>query len=57
MLSRSFEAAEVHFERYAALVDDDRLPFVRASSSQRVVDTATNWTAGTPYLDALIFAY
>ncbi|KAJ6485453.1 acid phosphatase [Mycena vitilis] len=43
---QSFEAGESAFERYADLITQDTLPFVRASSSARVVDTADNWTAG-----------
>ncbi|KAJ7618166.1 acid phosphatase [Mycena polygramma] len=43
---QSFEAGESAFERYADLITEDNLPFVRASSSARVVDTANNWTAG-----------
>lgn len=42
----SFDAGEQAFLRYAYLITSDNLPFVRASSSQRVVDSATNWTAG-----------
>lgn len=43
---RSFDAGQEHFVRYAALVDADTLPFVRASESDRVIDSARNWTAG-----------
>ncbi|KAF8329901.1 phytase [Amanita rubescens] len=34
------------FLRYPYLVNEDNLPFVRASGSQRVIDSATNWTLG-----------
>jgi hypothetical protein len=44
--AQSFEAGEQAFLRYGWLASAKNLPFVRASSSQRVVDSATNWTAG-----------
>ena len=44
---RSIEAGEIAFKRYPQLISQDNLPFVRSSSGQRVVDSATNWTAGT----------
>ncbi|KAI0371493.1 phytase [Pilatotrama ljubarskyi] len=44
--AQSFDAGTQAFERYASLVTADNLPFVRASSSDRVVASATNWTAG-----------
>ncbi|KAK2464684.1 hypothetical protein APHAL10511_003260 [Amanita phalloides] len=34
------------FSRYPKLVSQDNLPFVRASGSRRVIDSATNWTLG-----------
>ncbi|KAF8226950.1 acid phosphatase [Tricholoma matsutake] len=40
------QAGRVHYNRYSDLVDLDNLPFVRASSSKRVVQSAANWTAG-----------
>ncbi|KAJ7213563.1 acid phosphatase [Mycena pura] len=43
---QSFETGALAFERYADLLSARNLPFVRASSSARVVDSATNWTAG-----------
>ncbi|KAJ7681800.1 histidine phosphatase superfamily [Mycena rosella] len=43
---QSYEAGARVFERYANLVDADNIPFVRASSGTRVVDSANNWTAG-----------
>ncbi|KAJ7137743.1 histidine phosphatase superfamily [Mycena epipterygia] len=43
---QSYEAGASVFERYGNLVDADNLPFVRASSGTRVVDSANNWTAG-----------
>ncbi|KAF8076951.1 phytase [Lyophyllum atratum] len=39
-------AGQIHFGRYEHLVSHERLPFVRASSSERVVSSATHWTAG-----------
>ncbi|KAH7887296.1 histidine phosphatase superfamily [Phlebopus sp. FC_14] len=47
--AQSFDAGQVHYARYSSLVSDDVLPFVRASGSDRVVDSATNWTAGFAY--------
>ncbi|KAI0941128.1 hypothetical protein AcV7_002773 [Taiwanofungus camphoratus] len=44
--AESYDAGEQAFWRYADLMSEDKLPFVRASSKQRVVDSATNWTAG-----------
>ncbi|KAJ7047220.1 phytase [Mycena alexandri] len=41
---QSFEAGSTVFERYPHLVN--QLPFVRASSGLRVVNSANNWTAG-----------
>ncbi|GBE80211.1 acid phosphatase [Sparassis latifolia] len=43
---QSFEAGGDTFQRYAHLVSEDNMPFVRASSEERVVMSATNWTAG-----------
>ncbi|TBU45166.1 phytase [Dichomitus squalens] len=44
--AQSFQAGEQAFERYAWLLSEANQPFVRASSAPRVVDSATNWTAG-----------
>ncbi|KAJ6578614.1 histidine phosphatase superfamily [Mycena sp. CBHHK59/15] len=46
LCSASFESGESAFERYASLVTEDDIPFVRASGMSRVVNTAKNWTAG-----------
>jgi hypothetical protein len=43
---RSFLAGALQFERYRDIVGSENLPFVRASSSKRVIESATNWTAG-----------
>ncbi|KAJ7686909.1 histidine phosphatase superfamily [Mycena rosella] len=43
---QSFEAGEDAYSRYRNLLRPENLPFLRASSSARVVDSATNWTAG-----------
>ncbi|KAF9556503.1 phytase, partial [Agrocybe pediades] len=43
---QSSQAGEETFQRYSFLVSKENLPFVRASSSNRVVDSATNWTEG-----------
>ncbi|KIJ69724.1 hypothetical protein HYDPIDRAFT_22894 [Hydnomerulius pinastri MD-312] len=44
--AQSFDAGQHHFARYSNLVGEDMLPFVRASESDRVMDSARNWTAG-----------
>lgn len=43
---RSSQAGTLQFKRYQNLVALDDLPFVRASGQDRVIDSATNWTAG-----------
>ncbi|KAL0571446.1 hypothetical protein V5O48_010515 [Marasmius crinis-equi] len=43
---QSLQAGQVAFSRYAKLISKDTMPFVRASDSLRVVQSATNWTAG-----------
>ncbi|KAJ7716091.1 histidine phosphatase superfamily [Mycena metata] len=43
---QSFESGETAFHRYSSLVTPDDIPFVRASSMSRVVETSKNWTAG-----------
>ncbi|KAJ6536844.1 histidine phosphatase superfamily [Mycena capillaripes] len=45
-LGPSFEGGELAFDRYTTLINATNLPFVRASGSARVVDSANNWTAG-----------
>ncbi|KAA1469415.1 acid phosphatase [Dentipellis sp. KUC8613] len=44
--AQSYDSAFVDYNRYSHLVGKHEFPFVRSSSGQRVVDTATNWTAG-----------
>jgi hypothetical protein len=44
--NRSAESGALAYDRYRKLVSKGNLPFVRASGSDRVVDSATNWTAG-----------
>ncbi|KAG5636122.1 hypothetical protein H0H81_009054 [Sphagnurus paluster] len=39
-------SGRVQFGRYSHLVTKDQLPFVRAAGSDRVILSATNWTAG-----------
>jgi hypothetical protein len=41
---RSFLAGALQFERYCDIVGSENLPFVRASSSKRVIESAINWT-------------
>ncbi|KIJ69719.1 hypothetical protein HYDPIDRAFT_35196 [Hydnomerulius pinastri MD-312] len=43
---QSFDSGSEHYRRYKHLIHSDRLPFVRASGSDRVVNSAVNWTAG-----------
>ncbi|KAF9265083.1 phytase [Marasmius fiardii PR-910] len=43
---QSSNAGEVAFKRYSHLISESNLPFVRASQSERVMLSATNWTAG-----------
>ncbi|KAJ6490625.1 phytase [Mycena vitilis] len=43
---QSYEAGALVFERYSSLVDRENLPFLRASSGARVVDSANEWAAG-----------
>ncbi|KAI0711023.1 phytase [Cerioporus squamosus] len=43
--AQSYEAGRVAFERYSHILHDQE-PFVRTSSGPRVVDSASNWTAG-----------
>ncbi|KIY65057.1 acid phosphatase [Cylindrobasidium torrendii FP15055 ss-10] len=40
------DSGATSYERYAHLLNADSLPFVRASGSERVIDTAQNWTEG-----------
>ncbi|KAM5542355.1 hypothetical protein V8D89_003814 [Ganoderma adspersum] len=44
--AQSHQSGQEAFQRYGSLVSKKNPPFVRASSSDRVVDSATNWTAG-----------
>ncbi|KAI0028509.1 phytase [Vararia minispora EC-137] len=43
---QSEEAGSELYLRYSSLVNETNLPFVRAADATRVVDSATNWTAG-----------
>ncbi|KAK0499432.1 histidine phosphatase superfamily [Armillaria luteobubalina] len=44
--AQAYESGETLFKRYSYLIDTDHIPFVRASGSDRVIKSATNWTAG-----------
>ncbi|KAH7923634.1 acid phosphatase [Leucogyrophana mollusca] len=44
--AQSFDAGQLHYTRYKHLIDEDNLPFLRASGADRVVMSALNWTAG-----------
>ncbi|KAK0230132.1 phytase [Armillaria fumosa] len=44
--AQAYESGETFFTRYSYLVDQEHIPFVRASGSDRVIKSATNWTAG-----------
>jgi hypothetical protein len=43
---QSYDSGAEVYERYPDLVTRNNMPFVRASSGQRVVESANNWTAG-----------
>ena len=43
---RSAETGAEMYRRYRNLFNETSVPFVRAASAVRVVDSATNWTAG-----------
>jgi len=43
---RSWTSGAVTYAHYKALVDDEHMPFIRASLSERVVETGLNWSAG-----------
>ncbi|KAG9310358.1 histidine phosphatase superfamily [Chiua virens] len=47
--AQSFDAGQEHYVRYASLVSEEMLPFVRASGDERVVESALNWTAGEKF--------
>ncbi|KAI5115967.1 hypothetical protein M0805_000610 [Coniferiporia weirii] len=47
--AQSYDSGQFDFVRYKDLVSEINVPFVRASSSSRVVLSATNWTAGFAY--------
>ncbi|KAF8139078.1 histidine phosphatase superfamily [Boletus edulis] len=42
----AYDSGSEHYLRYKHLAKDNQLPFVRASDSERVVDSAVNWTQG-----------
>ncbi|KAK7029516.1 NAPDH-dependent diflavin reductase [Paramarasmius palmivorus] len=44
--SNRLKRDKLAFQRYSQLVAQNNLPFVRASHSERVIKSATNWTAG-----------
>jgi len=44
--AQSFDSGQEAFERYKHIISAQQLPFVRASSSERVVLSALNWTEG-----------
>ncbi|KAF7795541.1 hypothetical protein EIP86_006703 [Pleurotus ostreatoroseus] len=52
---QSFKAGEEAFMRYSYLIGLDSLPFVRASSAERVVISALNWTSGFAAASEYIF--
>lgn len=45
-LHRSKQRGEADFVRYENLFRAGEVPFVRASGSQRVIDSSANWTSG-----------
>ena len=44
---RCFDLGAESFQRYSSLFSASNIPFVRSDSSDRVVKSAMNWTAGT----------
>ncbi|KAF8076950.1 phytase [Lyophyllum atratum] len=52
---QSHFAGQVQFWRYRHLVSNEQLPFVRASGSERVVLSATNWTAGFSFASRHVY--
>jgi hypothetical protein len=54
--NRSSLAGKITYERYRHLVGNDSTPFVRASDSPRVIDSATNWTAGAYFISIVYVA-
>ncbi|KAF5376193.1 hypothetical protein D9757_009309 [Collybiopsis confluens] len=44
--AQSLASGAETYHRYKSIVDEDNIPFVRATSSDRVVKSATNWTYG-----------
>ncbi|EPQ58850.1 phytase, partial [Gloeophyllum trabeum ATCC 11539] len=54
--TQSFEAGQAVYQRYAGLVNESSIPFVRASGSTRVVDSASNWTAGFAHANGGLYA-
>ncbi|KIY44902.1 acid phosphatase [Fistulina hepatica ATCC 64428] len=49
---QSYFAGRETYSRYWHLIGEDNVPFIRASDSQRVIDSATNWSAGMCVADA-----
>ncbi|KAI0053859.1 acid phosphatase [Auriscalpium vulgare] len=43
---QSYAAGSAAFDRYSHLVGKENVPFIRTAGSTRVVDSASNWTAG-----------
>lgn len=53
-MDRSYASGQEVFVRYSSIVDAENLPFVRASGSERVIQSATNWTAGTCHCGGIV---
>ncbi|KAF5357554.1 hypothetical protein D9757_012363 [Collybiopsis confluens] len=53
--AQSLASGAEAYNRYGSLVSEDNIPFVRASSSDRVVKSATNWTYGFSAASSLRF--
>ncbi|KAG6844460.1 hypothetical protein H0H87_006743 [Tephrocybe sp. NHM501043] len=53
--SQSQASGQTHYERYKSLLSHGQLPFVRSDSSERVVLSATNWTAGFSFASNHIY--
>ncbi|KAH7909640.1 histidine phosphatase superfamily [Hygrophoropsis aurantiaca] len=54
--AQSYDAGQLHYTRYASLLSETMMPFVRASDSERVVESALNWTAGFAYASNQLYA-
>ncbi|KLO05907.1 phosphoglycerate mutase-like protein [Schizopora paradoxa] len=47
--AQSFDSGQEHFQRYEKLLNNSTLPFVRASGSARVIESAEEWISGVSF--------